>query len=441
MQSKIVNFYEISRWDPISFQSLNWKWDDSVLCKISDVLTKYSEEIPRHSKDYKDIQLITIHFDGSIEPRSTKSGKDLSMKLYKVYPGDIVLSKIDLKNGAVGIAPDIGKPIAVTSHFAAFKINKDKILPEFFLMLVQNNQFKDYLWRNKVGAEGRKEVKLDFFENIKIPVPEIRNQKAIIDFWTDAKNDYFNTIKSLETIQQDITDYVYNKLGVSRISGHESKKYFTISYTQLCRWDTKYFNQGIVSTQSSLYEWTTIRKHCISSQYGLTAKATPKKKEYRFLRITDIDELGEFYEESLPYVESKEEDLYSLKSGDLIVARSGSIGKCTAIKKNYPNILFASYLIRFTLDKSVFVPFLEIYLNNGPGKEIIFEKAYSAGRPNINAEVMKDIEIPLPPYHIQEQIADNVESLRNDIKRVKQLADEELALAKERIDKMIMGEL
>jgi restriction endonuclease S subunit len=31
-----------------------------------------------------------------------------------------------------------------------------------------------------VGAEGRKEVKLDFFESIQIPVPDIDVQKAIL---------------------------------------------------------------------------------------------------------------------------------------------------------------------------------------------------------------------------------------------------------------------
>jgi hypothetical protein len=40
------------------------------------------------------------------------------MQMFRALPSDIVVSKIDLKNGAVGIVPDDWEKVAVTGHFA-----------------------------------------------------------------------------------------------------------------------------------------------------------------------------------------------------------------------------------------------------------------------------------------------------------------------------------
>ncbi len=94
------------------------------------------------------------------------------MQMFKAEPGDIIVSKIDLKNGAVGIVPNDWANVAVTGHFAVYSAKKSRVYPDWFHRIIQQPDFKEFLWRHKVGAEGRKEVKLDFFESIKIPIPD-----------------------------------------------------------------------------------------------------------------------------------------------------------------------------------------------------------------------------------------------------------------------------
>ena len=107
---------------------------------------------------------VTIHFDGSIEPRKVDPDKEYAMELFWARPGDIVVSKIDLKNGAVAIVPPEWDKAVVTNHFAVYEPHRERLNPKYFHILIQASFFKAHLWRNKVGAEGRKEVKLEFFE-------------------------------------------------------------------------------------------------------------------------------------------------------------------------------------------------------------------------------------------------------------------------------------
>ena len=142
---------------------------------IKNVLFKRVEPVSS-ATNFDQLQPITIHFDGSVDKRKIKYGKTYSMQMFYARPGDIVVSKIDLKNGAVGIIPQNWDNVAVTGHFAVYKADTKAILPEWFHRIIQQPDFKELLWRNKVGAEGRKEVKLDFFENIEIPVPNKEEQ-------------------------------------------------------------------------------------------------------------------------------------------------------------------------------------------------------------------------------------------------------------------------
>ena len=71
--------------------------------------------IPRKEKvdtkrfAFADLQPFTIHLDGSVDRREVDAGREYSMDLFFARPGDIVVAKIDLKNGAVGIVPPTGR--------------------------------------------------------------------------------------------------------------------------------------------------------------------------------------------------------------------------------------------------------------------------------------------------------------------------------------------
>src|SRR5207248_981137 len=89
-------------------------------------------------------------------------------------------------------------------------------------------------------------------------------------------------------------------------------------------------------------------------EYGYTATATDKG-EFRYIRITDLDDYGEIVDKEKKYVNlsnQEEREKHRLKKGDIIVARTGSVGK-TAIFRNSEKCIFASYLIRINLNQEI----------------------------------------------------------------------------------------
>lgn len=191
-----VLYRDLGRWDPPSFHKIKWHWPSEVMKPISTFLRSRKEKVDLNISAFADLQPITIHFDGSIDRRNVDPGSAYTMDLFFARSGDIVVAKIDLKNGAVGIVPD-WKSVVLTNHFAVYEPDRNTIVPEYFHLLIQTGFFRAHLWRNKVGAEGRKEVKLDFFESELVPVPDIEIQHAIVAYWQESENAVESNRKAL----------------------------------------------------------------------------------------------------------------------------------------------------------------------------------------------------------------------------------------------------
>lgn len=232
-----VRFAQINRWDPNSFHEINWHWPDSVMATIGSVLKPRKEKVNRSANGFNDLMPVTIHFDGSIEPRKINEDKEYTMELFWARPGDIVASKIDLKNGAVAIIPEGWDKVVVTNHFAVYEPNLKKLDPRYFHLLIQANFFKEHLWRNKVGAEGRKEVKLDFLESQKVPIPPLPIQQKIVTYWEAAQLERAAADTALSALVSELHSWLVKQ--TNRFGQVTSSKVFLANYKNTQQWDVK----------------------------------------------------------------------------------------------------------------------------------------------------------------------------------------------------------
>ena len=141
---EIYRFKTLDRWDKFTIPHLHFPARVSS-ARIGDILRPRNENVDRTKYQFSDLQPISIHFGGNISRRSVKDGQHYTMALKWVRPNDLVLSKIDLKNGAVGILPADWTNAVVTSHFAVYEPDTERIDPRYLRYLVQTGEFKRWL--------------------------------------------------------------------------------------------------------------------------------------------------------------------------------------------------------------------------------------------------------------------------------------------------------
>ena len=115
-----------------------------------------------------------------------------------------------------------------------------------------------------------------------------------------------------------------------------------------------------IKTGHTRYEWITLGEVILGKpQYGSGARKVPYDGKVRYVRITDISDHGELKAGDIVSPSTIEPDRF-LEPGDLLIARSGSVGR-TYIHKILPGTYqYAGYLIRFRVNPAKAIPSMYI---------------------------------------------------------------------------------
>ena len=152
----------------------------------------------------------------------------------------------------------------------------------------------------------------------------------------------------------------------------------------------------------------TIRDLVDSVNYGTSAKASIDSGEYPILRMGNITYQGRWDFTDLKYLDLsvKEKDKYLVKEEDLLFNRTNSkelVGKTAVYEEDRP-MAFAGYLIRVRPNSIGNNYYISGYLNSIHGKITLMNMCKSiVGMANINAQELQNIEILIPPKHLQDE--------------------------------------
>ena len=175
----------------------------------------------------------------------------------------------------------------------------------------------------------------------------------------------------------------------------------------------------------------------VETQYGYTAKAEAEG-DVRYLRITDITDDGQLKNTDQKYINPSEEIIrdYTLKPNDIVIARSGSTGRMLLYKGIEEHLIFASYLVRIKASEKILSEYIFAFHKTTDYWKQVDALTTTLAQPNLNAESMKQIKIPLPPLNKQQEIVDECEAVdeqtdqaREAITTVKQGIEEKLQAA------------
>jgi type I restriction enzyme, S subunit len=122
--------------------------------------------------------------------------------MFAAYPGDLVFSKIDARNGAIGLIPDEIPKAVVTSEYPVFIPKPDKLRPVYLRHLLQAAHFRTDLQSKASGTSGRKRVTPEGFLSLSVPVPSLPEQDELIARYSTALSEGANKEQEANAIEQ-----------------------------------------------------------------------------------------------------------------------------------------------------------------------------------------------------------------------------------------------
>jgi type I restriction enzyme, S subunit len=266
MNLLVGRFRKLSRWDTKHLTQLDWSWPADKLAPLGEVAVRRIESVDEETRQSADVQLATIHFNGSMVPRKVNP-QELKGSLFLAQPGDVVFSKIDVRNGAIAVVPDELGSVAFTAEYPIYDVQaKAQLRPAFVKLLCRTKVFKSKVNALVVGQGGRKRVSPELMETLPVPIPDIPEQDEILNKYRELTTDARNAREEANHLEASIGEMFLSRLGIETREARRTRGIFVSRFRTLQLWDTLTTSRGGPTeirssrtdvTRRPLIEWTT----------------------------------------------------------------------------------------------------------------------------------------------------------------------------------------
>jgi len=432
-----VSFSNMQNWSILSHLTVANYQSKHKHIKIGSFLKRIKEAVVIQDDVYYKRATIKIN-NGGVFLRDTVLGKNIGTKnQFIIKKGQLLLSKIDARNGAFGIVPEELDNGVITGNFWTYEIDTTKILPQILSNILSSKRFQEIWEACSNGTTNRHYLQEADFLNTSIPVPSLFEQKEIVE-------NYYAMIRQAN----DIVELSWTKMDEHYISVLQAKNYrynpllqYTfgfVNFKKLTRWDSWATDTGLTSDKYDIVPFGQLVLG--KPQYGANVKGVDVPCEYRYIRITDINEDGSLNNE-IKYPQTAEKE-YILHENDFLIARSGNtVGKTFLYKNEVGPAIFAGYLVRYILNTDLVLPeYLLYYTKTDIFKNWVLKNQRIAGQPNINGQEYLSFPVVLPPIEKQKEIVDKAKEIANQIKKEQYESCCMFEQAKQDFENAIFGE-
>ncbi len=184
-----------------------------------------TELLPEH--------FISLRFTGEIENRDLHGKSKFMGGLSYARPGDIIYSKIDVRNGAIGIVPPAIPVAAVTSEFPVYQIKKGVALPEYIQLVFRTEHFRRIINGMVSGASGRKRVQPSQLESVEVPLPALAVQRAIVSRWRMAQDEITRAEGAVLETEAEIRARFLADLGLKSAAVARQPRAYAVRWQEL----------------------------------------------------------------------------------------------------------------------------------------------------------------------------------------------------------------
>ena len=193
--------------------------------------------------------------------------------------------------------------------------------------------------------------------------------------------------------------------------------------------------------------WQEVKlQECLLEQpkYGMNAPAVKYDNSLpTYIRITDIDEYGNFINDNKVSVNNENYEEYILNDNDFLFARTGaSVGKTYLYNKKDGILVFAGYLIKVKPNQNILNSlFLKYYTQSKRYWDFVKITSTRTGQPGINGKEYANMNIILPPLEEQKRIAEVLSLCDDIIENLTELIDKKEQYKKGVMQRVLSGEV
>ena len=438
---KTVNFSNLSRWSVNSTLAKKIK-SNYPLVPLSQIMKRVKE--PVYVDNDTLYKRITVRLYGlGVLQRDELYGRDIgTKKQFIARKGQLIISRIDARNGAFGIVPDELDGAIVTNDFWLFDVKN--AIPQYLSLVLSSEYFQQYWESQSSGTTNRQRVDEDDFLMSKIALPSIAVQERLLVEYNLKKENATLYNNQIIELNHQISTYLLQETQISFETTAFDGLLGVVSYKKLTRWDPQYLANNVsVVSNTKLVNMSHVITNFMIDKDGKSLRINSKNykdKTFSYIGMENVEKnSGKAFPQQI--------------LGDEILSQTICVplnyviyGKLRPYLNKYwqndldkQDVICSSEFFVFDTKNIDRQYFIEVLSSQIIQKQLSF--LFSGARmPRINEDDFMGLKIPLPAIEKQKQIVAGIAEIRSHIRELENKIFDCNKLAKEQFEEAVFGE-
>ena len=375
--------------------------------KLGELLSQVEDIIPIEDDVLYRQVTVRMHNRGLVLRKKCTGNEIKTKKQYRIRMGEFVFSKIDARNGAMGLVPIELDGAIVSNDFPVFEINCKKINPQFLNFYTSTEAFTiDCLAKSK-GTSNRKRIKEERILEIEVPLPQMEVQSKIVGIIKSIQNKILEIKVLQDNTEQEIGSFIHSLF---------------VSITERCG-------------RKALKDMAPLVRRKVEID---------PEKEYFELGIRSFGK-GIFHKPAIRGGELNGKRLFKIEPGDLLFNNVFAWEGAVSVAQSEDAGRYGShrFISRRAVDGIASADYLYYYFTTPEGIEQLGKASPgSAGRNRtLGLKMLDEIEVPVPAYERQLWVVSIAKRLEELNKRQEMIKKEMERLFKSVLDIAFQGEM
>ncbi|MHC4744758.1 MAG: restriction endonuclease subunit S, partial [Planctomycetota bacterium] len=345
-----------------------------------------------------------ISFGGILSITAPKDRAGYKGRLFWAQSGDLVYSKIRVKQGSLCIIPSNCERVAVSAEYPVFAVIPDVADADYLALVLRSSQFAYMLDGLSHGGSTKTRIHPNQFVQIEIPLPSLEVQRAIVARWRAAEETVAKATERIARIEKETEARFLADLGLMLPECATRPKAFALRSKDFERWSVM-FNQLArmgVDVSTGKYPVTTLGEIATVS-YGIQKCPAnrPAKHARPYLRVANVQrgelDLSEIKRINVPDCEMPG---LRLEPGDLLVCEGNSadlVGRPAMWHGEIPECVHQNHILKVRLQRAVAMPeYVLEYMSSYPARNHFRARAkFTTNLASINSSDLRELPLAL----------------------------------------------
>lgn len=441
---KHIRFKDFDNWSVKNYLS-SLVYSEHEIVLLGQHIQAETTKIKPFENPKDNFKILGVNNKTGIFDNEIKKGTEINQPYKIVENGFLAFNPYRINVGSIGLKSSTQKFNLISPAYVVFSCRK-QLLPEYLFLIFKTKVFNEIIKENTRGSV-RQILAFDILETLKIPLPSLEIQQEIVKNYQDKLDLAKEQNQLAKQKEAKIETYLYQELGIELPKEEKQNNDLLqfVRFKDLDRWDVAFLlNKNQIISNYDTVPMISVIGNFLRDKNNDSLRFNSQRHPNERFKYIGMENIEKDTGELLKFQNINGSDIKSqtikLPKGFFMYGKLRPyLNKYFYNNSDNKNIIISSEFFVFSV-KKINKLYFKFCLSSSFIQYQITNHMKGARMPRIGEDIFKNLKIPLPPLETQNKIANHIQVIKDEIKSLKQQAEQNQKDALNEFEKEVFNE-